>query len=103
VAGECVAQAASKEDRYRLSSMNRATAPQRESDGEGAGPLNAELVPTEVVAGSRVIGEARIWEVTVPSVISERARLLLAPSLLSEAELDYLAAGTLPGAQRPRY
>jgi hypothetical protein len=59
--------------------------------------LNAELVPTEVVAGSRVIGEARVWEVRVPSVISERARLLLAPSLLSEAELDYLATGTLPG------
>ncbi len=28
---------------------------------------------------------------------SERARLLLAPSLLSEVELNYLATGTLPG------
>jgi hypothetical protein len=59
--------------------------------------LNAEVVPTEVVAGPRVIGEARIWEVRVPSVVSERARLLLAPSLLSEAELNFLATGTFPG------
>lgn len=59
--------------------------------------LNAELVPAEVVAGSQVIGEARVWEVRVPSVTSERARLLLAPSLLSEAELNYLATGILPG------
>jgi hypothetical protein len=59
--------------------------------------LNAELVPAEVIAGSQVIGEARVWEVRVPAVTSERARLLLAPSLLSEAELNYLATGTLPG------
>ena len=59
--------------------------------------LNAELVPTEVVAGFQVIGEARVWEVRVPSVVSERARLLLAPSVLSEAELDYLATGVLTG------
>ena len=59
--------------------------------------LNAELVPTEVVAGSHLIGEARTWEVRVPSQMSERVRLILAPSVLSEAELDYLAVGTLPG------
>jgi hypothetical protein len=59
--------------------------------------LNAELVPAEVVAGSQVIGGARVWEVKVPSVMSERARLLLAPSLLSDAELNYLATGALSG------
>lgn len=59
--------------------------------------LNAELVPAEVVAGSQVIGEAHVWEVRVPPVVSERARLLLTPSLLSEAELDYLATGALTG------
>jgi hypothetical protein len=59
--------------------------------------LNPELVPAEVVAGSQVIGGARAWEVRVPSATSERARLLLAPSVLSEAELTYLATGALPG------
>ena len=59
--------------------------------------LNAEYVPAEVVAGSQAIGEACVWEVRVPSVRSECARLLLAPSVLSEAELNYLATGILPG------
>jgi hypothetical protein len=59
--------------------------------------LNAELVPAEVIAGFQVIGEARVWDVRVPSVTAERARLLLAPSLLSDAELNYLATGILPG------
>jgi hypothetical protein len=59
--------------------------------------LNAELVSTQIVAGAQVIGGARAWEVRVPSTASERARLLLAQSLLSEAELNYLATGTLPG------
>ena len=59
--------------------------------------LNAELVPAKAVAGSQVIGEARVWEVKVPSAMSERARLLLAPSLLSDAELNYLATGALTG------
>ena len=59
--------------------------------------LNAELVPAEVIAGSQVIGGARVWDVTVPSTMLERARLLLAPSLLSDAELNYLATGALTG------
>jgi|HubBroStandDraft_5_1064220.scaffolds.fasta_scaffold1517431_1 hypothetical protein len=63
--------------------------------------LDAELVPSEVVAGSKTIGGAPVWEVRVPSVMSERARLLLAPSVLSEAELNYLATGTLTGNDPP--
>ena len=59
--------------------------------------LNAELISAEVVAGSKVIGEARIWEVKVPSAMSECARLLLAPSILSDAELNFLATGALAG------
>ena len=59
--------------------------------------LNAELVPAEVVASFQVIGEARVWEVRVPLASAERARLLLAPSLLSDAELNYLATGVLAG------
>jgi hypothetical protein len=61
--------------------------------------LNAELVPAEVGEGSRGIGEARLWEVRVPSPAAERTQLLLAPSVLSDAELGYLylATGTLPG------
>jgi hypothetical protein len=59
--------------------------------------LNAERVPAEVVAGSQAMGEARVWEVRVAPAVSERARLLLAPSILSDAELDYLATGNLAG------
>ncbi|HUX72643.1 MAG TPA: hypothetical protein VMV25_01960 [Steroidobacteraceae bacterium] len=59
--------------------------------------LNAQLVPAEVIAGSQVIGEARVWEVRVSSAMSERARLLLAPSLLSDAQLNYLATGASTG------
>jgi hypothetical protein len=59
--------------------------------------LHAELVAAEVVAGTQVMGEARVWEVRVPPAMSERARLLLAPSLLSDAELNYLATGALSG------
>ncbi len=63
--------------------------------------LNAELVPAEIAPGPHVIGEARVWEVRVPSKSSERARLLLAPSILSEAELNYLATGVLVGNDAP--
>jgi hypothetical protein len=63
--------------------------------------LNAELVPAEIAPGSRVIGETRVSEVRVPSTSSERARLLLAPSLLSEAEFNYLATGVLAGNDVP--
>ncbi len=63
--------------------------------------LNAEFVPAEIAPGSHVIGEVRVWEVRVPSASSERARLLLAPSILSEAELNYLATGVLAGNDVP--
>jgi hypothetical protein len=58
--------------------------------------LTAQHIHAEVVAGASGISGARVWDVKVPSVLSERARLILTPTVLSEAELNYLAAGALP-------
>ena len=57
--------------------------------------LNDELVPARVTSESRLIGDALIWEVSVPPQLLERARVLLAQSNFVDAEIEYLATGVL--------
>jgi hypothetical protein len=57
--------------------------------------LNDEQVPTRVTSDSKLIGDALIWEVSVPPELLERARTLLAQSNFADAEIEYLATGVL--------
>jgi hypothetical protein len=59
--------------------------------------LNSALVPAEAVSRSSATVGPLTWEVRVPAVAAEQARLILAPSVLSDAELNYLATHVLPG------
>jgi hypothetical protein len=57
--------------------------------------LEAEVIPAQVIAGSKLMGEAPLWEVRVPADHLDAARCLLAQSQLSDPELTYLATGVL--------
>jgi hypothetical protein len=59
--------------------------------------LEAEAVPAQITADSKLIGYAFGWEVCVPATMLERAHQLLASSQFTDAELDYLATGVLGG------
>jgi hypothetical protein len=59
--------------------------------------LEAEAVPTQVRRDSKLIGDTLGWEVCVPAAMLPRAQELLAPSRITDGELQYLATGVLAG------
>lgn len=57
--------------------------------------LRLEGVQARVVTDTAILGEARRCEIKVPAELAHRARWLLVSPQLSDAELDYLATGSL--------
>ena len=62
------------------------------------GLLTAEHVPCFVASNEILPGLGSDFSVRVPPDLVHRARWVLAQSQVSEAELNYLATGELPGA-----
>lgn len=59
--------------------------------------LQAELIPTRVVAATHHVSAAASWEVEVPADQVATAQRLMESSRLTDAELSYLASGDLDG------
>jgi hypothetical protein len=59
--------------------------------------LEADGLPTQLILGNPLLGPAQYCEILVPAFLLHRARWILAPSPLSEAELTFLATGELDG------
>ena len=57
--------------------------------------LDAERVPTLLVAGSVVAGVDADFVLAVPAALAHRARWVLAQSDFTDAELEFLATGEL--------
>jgi hypothetical protein len=56
-----------------------------------------EGIPARVMSGPQLLGEGRICEVQVPSVLVHRARWLMSQAQFTDAELTFLATGKLEG------
>jgi hypothetical protein len=52
-------------------------------------------VPARVMSGPQLLGEGRICEVQVPSVLAHRARWLLSQAQFTDEELTFLATEEL--------
>jgi hypothetical protein len=59
--------------------------------------FRAEGVPAHVVSDTVILGEARPCEVRVPKAMVQRARWLLSQPKFTDAELTFLATGSLDG------
>jgi len=58
--------------------------------------LRSEGVPSVLKSDSSLLGEARRCDILVAPEMLHRAKWIMAQSVVSEAELTYLATGELP-------
>lgn len=60
--------------------------------------LRSEGVPAVLKSDSAILGEARRCDILVAPEMLYRAKQILSESVVSDAELTYLATGELPSA-----